>query len=308
MDGRNRASLEMIARPSVSSPRIINDKLRDSRIWNYVNPRPTDIIIASCYKVGTTVAQQIVNLLVHGHDEFDSLHKLSPWVEESHEEFLEPQALQNLINHLENLPDPRFFKSHLSFDGLPYYPEWKYIYLARDGRDVGLSLFNMCLACVPDENDPSYKKRCNIYGKPINFGEFWDRWIETGEPLWCYWEHLESWWQVRHLPNVLLVHFSNLVNDKPNEICRIAKFLNVPMDEETLDYVMRYSSLEYMKQNWEKFEPPGVMRRNLFFNKGSNGRWKDLLTPAQIEYYENFIFQRLGHECANWVKNGTFLA
>ena len=60
---------------------IVKDYLRDSSIWNSFVHHKTDIAIASCYKSGTTLTQQIVNLLINGHDEFDHLHDLSPWVE-----------------------------------------------------------------------------------------------------------------------------------------------------------------------------------------------------------------------------------
>ena len=115
---------------------IIKDELQDSTIWDLIKPRNTDIVICSCYKSGTTLTQQIVNLMVNGDDNFESLHDLSPWVEEI---FITPP--ENKKSWIESLPSPRILKSHLLFEALPYYPEWKYIYLVRDGRDVGLSLY-----------------------------------------------------------------------------------------------------------------------------------------------------------------------
>ena len=60
---------------------IIKDELQDSTIWDLIKRRNTDIVICSCYKSGTTLTQQIVNLIVNGDDNFESLHDLSPWVE-----------------------------------------------------------------------------------------------------------------------------------------------------------------------------------------------------------------------------------
>ncbi|MBO1347679.1 MAG: sulfotransferase domain-containing protein [Hormoscilla sp. GUM202] len=117
---------------------VVIDSLRDSTIWDCITPRSSDIIIASCYKSGTTLTQQIVNLLIDGHDDFDNIHQLSPWVEEQCPE----DSLNQKIERIEKLPDRRLFKTHLPFDALPYYPDWKYISLFRDGRDVGISLFN----------------------------------------------------------------------------------------------------------------------------------------------------------------------
>lgn len=60
---------------------VIKDDKRDSTLWDLIQPRTTDIVIASCYKSGTTLTQQIVNLIVNGHDDFESIHDISPWVE-----------------------------------------------------------------------------------------------------------------------------------------------------------------------------------------------------------------------------------
>jgi aryl sulfotransferase len=40
-----------------------------------------------------------------------------------------------------------------------------------------------------------------------------------------FWEHVQGWWDIRSLPNVLLVHFANLKADLPSEIRRIARHL-----------------------------------------------------------------------------------
>jgi aryl sulfotransferase len=109
---------------------VIKDYLRDSTIWDGINPRPDDIVIASCYKSGTTLTQQIVNLMVNGHDDFEYLHDLSPWVEHVGD------PLNEKIERIEKLPHRIFFKTHLPFEALPYHPTWKYICLVRDGRDV----------------------------------------------------------------------------------------------------------------------------------------------------------------------------
>ena len=41
-----------------------------------------------------------------------------------------------------------------------------------------------------------------------------------------------------------------------------------------------------------------------FINKGTNGRWKDVLTKAQVEAYEKAAEARLGKDCADWLAGG----
>jgi len=44
------------------------------------------------------------------------------------------------------------------------------------------------------------------------------------------WEHVQGWWDARHLPNVMLLHYNNLKADLPGEVRRIATFLDIPID------------------------------------------------------------------------------
>ena len=279
---------------------VIKTQVSDSSIWNAIQPHKTDIIISTSPKTGTTLTQQIVNLIINGNSNFKYLYDLSPWVEENPEIFF--GSLENKVNHIDKLPDPRFFKSHLPFDALPYYPEWKYISLLRDGRDIAQSLYNHLRS-----QDPKYYKD---FGSEMagSFSEFWEKWLKNEEfPGWIFCTLVyKSWWNARHLPNVLLVHYSNLINHKENEIQRIANFLNIEIDSAKMNAILHESSFEYMSNNWEKFQPPGFLPGK-FFGNGKNGRWKDLLTPKQIEEYETMVCEQLGAELANWLQSAGLL-
>lgn len=273
---------------------IIRDRLRDSTIWQQVELRPTDIMICSCYKSGTTLTQQIVNLIINGHDDFVSLHYLSPWVEKK-------LSLDNFdrLELIKNLPSPRILKTHLPFTALPYSPQVKYIYLIRDPKDVGLSLYNHYRNRIFETKE----KRVEI---PDNFNDFWDRWIETGEPAWSFWEHINIWWNVRDLPNILFVHYNNLINDKIKEIEKIANFLERELDEILQQNILHRSSLEYMKTNSQKFDLPVKFKPQTFINKGKNGSWQKFLTAQQIKHYEMLIEKNLEPDCAFFVENARF--
>ncbi len=273
---------------------IVKDRMRDSAIWDSVQPRSNDILIASCYKSGTTLTQQIVNLMVYGHDHFESIHHVSPWVELC---LKPPEEETGLI---ESLPSPRLLKTHLPFEALPYYPDWKYIYLMRDGRDVCLSLYYHCKAHLAG----AYHNRVQFDNGSDNFLEFWQQWLETGEPRWPFWEHINSWWQVRRLPNVLLVHYANLINNKCHEIERIAEFLKIDIEPLQKEMILKCSSFQYMKANWQKFEPPGVFIPQRFINRGKNQCWKEFLTEEHLQHYQQVMAQKLEHDCINWLQNG----
>jgi len=41
-----------------------------------------------------------------------------------------------------------------------------------------------------------------------------------------------------------------------------------------------------------------------FINKGTNGRWRDILTAEDIARYEATALAELGPECAAWLASG----
>jgi aryl sulfotransferase len=41
-----------------------------------------------------------------------------------------------------------------------------------------------------------------------------------------------------------------------------------------------------------------------FIYKGTNGRWRDVLSKQEILRYEQRAIEELGDECAEWLKGG----
>ena len=93
-----------------------------------------------------------------------------------------------------------------------------------------------------------------------------------------FWEHARTWWNVHHLPNVLMVHYANLKRDLPGEIRRIAAFLEIPIDEAIFPTIVEHCTFEYMQADKTIEKTKQQSFKGAFFNKGVNGRWRDLLT------------------------------
>lgn len=109
----------------------------DSRRWASFEPRQGDIIIATYPKSGTTWMQQIVSSLVFQDAKPRPLSEIAPWI--GGRFFGDPQSVHARINGQKHR---RFVKSHEPMDGIPLYEEVRYIHVARDGRDVAVSLHN----------------------------------------------------------------------------------------------------------------------------------------------------------------------
>ena len=109
----------------------------DSRRWRHYAPRPDDIVIATYPKCGTTWMQRIVSLLVFQTTEPIPITQISSWIDRRF-----PQSIEAAVAQIEAQKHRRFLKSHLPFDGLPFYDDVKYIHVARDGRDACMSFHN----------------------------------------------------------------------------------------------------------------------------------------------------------------------
>ena len=135
-------------------------------------------------------------------------------------------------------------------------------------------------------------------------------WLERdGYPLWPFWENVRSWWEIRQLPNVRLLHFADLKRDMPGQIRAIAEFLEVPIHDESWERILLHCSFDYMKQNATKSAPLGGAfwdgGAQVFVNRGINGRWTDVLTPGDVAAYDTRARAELGDACASWLASGA---
>jgi aryl sulfotransferase len=123
-----------------------------------------------------------------------------------------------------------------------------------------------------------------------------------------FWEHIQGWWNARHLPNVLLLHFNKLKADLPGQMRHIARFLGIEIDEARFPAMVEHCSFDYMRRTASKHSPILDMvfqaGGNTFFNKGTNGRWKDSLTAADLERYDQAVQANLSPDCAHWLATG----
>lgn len=280
----------------------------DSTIWNDFRFRDGDIVIATYAKSGTTWMQQIVAQLLFGGDPDVAVADMSPWVD------LRVPARADKLAALEAQTHRRFVKTHLPVDALVFSPRAQYIYVVRDGRDVVWSLYNHHLTA----NAAWYAALNDTPGRigppmPLpnpSITAYFREWLDrNGFPFWPYWDNVRSWWSVRRLPNVCLVHFADLKNDLAAQIRRIAGFLGIPVDESRWPTILRNCSFERMKQHGSRLVPLNgsfwERGADSFLHKGTNGRWRAVLSAADSHDYELTAGRMLGVSCAQWLRRGS---
>ncbi len=299
--------------PQIS--RIYQNHHLDSTRWESYVPRDDDIVISTSYKSGTTWTQMIVGNLIFGPGNApDQIMEVSPWIDSQW------RPLDETIRRLESQEHRRFIKTHLPLDGLPFHSNVKYIVVGRDARDVAMSMWNH----YSNYTDPYYDRINSAPGRigdllprhPNDVRTFWRDWISRGwfdwesdgYPFWTNLGHTQSWWDYRHLPNVLFVHFGDLLSDLTAEIRRIAEYLSIEVSDTSLSGVADAVRFPTVRANAEKIIPnaENAFRggARTFFNKGTNGRWKSMLTDDDISMYEEATARILSADCAQWLENG----
>lgn len=282
----------------------------DSTVWNDFTFRDDDIIIGTYGKSGTTWLQQIVSQLLFADADTLPVAEMSPWVDLR----VPPGPVK--LAALEAQAHRRFIKTHLPVDALVYKPAAKYIYVVRDGRDVVWSLYNH----HANANEHWYQALNDTPGRvgppidkpPASIRQYFLDWLDgDGFPFWSFWENVSSWWAIRDLPNLMLLHYQDLKSDLPGQMRNIAAFLDIPIDEARFPTAVVHCGFEWMKANATRSTPLGGIMwdggAETFIHKGTNGRWRDVLTAEDCRRYETTAREKLGAECAEWLETGRRL-
>lgn len=285
--------------------RDIRNRHMDSRVWDRFAFREGDVVVASYAKSGTTWVQQIVGQLIHAAAEAVPIRDLSPWLDYR----LTPP---DVLERLEAQAHRRVVKTHLPLDALTFSPKARYLYIARDGRDVAMSLHHHhaegnalwyeLLNADPDAGPPMPRPDPDVR-------HYVRHWLENdGAPFWPYFDNVAGWWAVRDLPNVKLIHFNALKDDLEGQVRAIADFLGCDLPPERLPAILEHCGFGYMKAHADLVAPLGGRifehGAQAFIHEGVNGRWRGLLTEADSAAYEARAVATLGPECAAWLATG----
>jgi len=238
--------------------------------------------------------------------------QLSLWVAAAQqvEPLLEPPGA---LARLEAQAHRRVVKTHLPLDALTFSPKARYLYVARDGRDVAMSLYHHhregnalwyeLLNADPDAGPP-------MPPPDPDPRRYFRHWLDhDGAPFWPYFENISGWWAARELPNVKLVHFNALKSDLEGQVRTIAGFLGCELDQARLPTILEHCGFGYMKAHADLVAPLGGRifehGAQAFIHQGVNGRWRDVLTAQDSADYEAAARARLGQDCAHWLAGGA---
>lgn len=284
----------MLIRPALREDR---SWVYDSRRWHGFDARPGDVLVATPPKCGTTWTQFIVGMLLRQSAEPFAVTMEQPWVDGR---FIPEDMLAIVLAR----PGRRSLKTHLAFDAIPLFDDMRYIHVARDPRDACMSWYNhetnYTAAALARQDqwgldDPTIAR---AYPRPPRDLATYFRWFMGDESvagrcegfsLREYRQTVASYWAERQRPNVLLVHYNDLKADLASEVARIAAFMGVETAPQLLADIVAAADFAAMKANGATLLPTAGMAwdggADTFLHQGTNARWRDIVTPADEDFY-----------------------
>ncbi|KAJ8981898.1 hypothetical protein NQ317_007290 [Molorchus minor] len=262
---------------------------------NYYNFmfRPSDVIVATFPRSGTTWVQEMVWLLVNNLDYQKAaeipLDDRFPFLEYScfvHKatkaEFMAENASDN--EKLAILQDwdvpawkilgkstgPRFIKTHLPFTLLP--PDLlnvgcKVIYVARNPKDVAVSFYHL-------------NRLARTQGYIGDFSRYWGCFERNLQPWTPYWEHIKEGWERRKEENMQFYFYEDINKDL----------------REQYDVLENHLKIENFKNN--KSVNSDLCKRLGIFAKEEQG----FVRKGEIGGWKDYFDEKLNGKADQWIQ------
>lgn len=211
--------------------------------------RPTDIIVSTFAKTGTTLVTWLCHVLRTGATvdfaSMKTLYEVVPWPLLSWDIGYDPNVEGSQFF-------PRVFKSHLRMASV--HRGCKYIVTVRDPAKTAISFYNFFLAKqVPIAT--SMDASSFLMQTPF---------IQGREGRASIWEYYHEYHVLKDCPSVLLLVYEDLVKNMEENIHRIADFMGLgPVTPELMDKTLAMSTKAFMAQHMTLFDEPYERARTL---------------------------------------------
>ncbi|XP_059607715.1 sulfotransferase 1 family member D1-like [Phlebotomus argentipes] len=252
--------------------------------------RPDDVWVITYPKCGTTWSQEMVWMLCNNLDYEGAKRKLTerfPYIEIG---CLLSRDIPDLdqIEILENMPSPRFIKSHLPAHLLPpqiWTVKPKIVYVARNAKDTAISWYHHYV------NYQHYKH---------TFDDFMEVFLNDMADFSPYHSHIIDFWNMRHEKNILFLTFEDMKANHPAVIEKTAAFFGKTYTKQQIDRLADHLSFAKFSKNSAvnmeailqlvqdslnvKMPDPSFT----IARKGAVGSHKEEMTPELIERFNKF--------------------
>ncbi|XP_018582881.1 sulfotransferase 1 family member D1-like [Scleropages formosus] len=244
------------------------------------NPDPSDILISTYPKAGTTWTQEIVDLLLHKGDA-EACKRAPTVVRIPFLEIVTPPPIPSGLELLSQMKPPRVIKTHLPIQLVPegfWKNKCKVIYIARNAKDTLVSYF--------------YFDQMNLTQPEPGP---WDGYIHKfmkGELAWGSWyDHVKGYWEEREKKNILYLFYEDMKENTRREVERIMRYLDLSIPDDVITQIIKLTSFKVMKDNPMAnytFIPKSLFdhSRSPFMRKGEVGDWVNHFSPEQVKMFD----------------------
>ena len=290
--------------------------IQDSARWDGFEFRPSDVVISTPAKCGTTWTQMLCALMIFDGPEFPApLSNLSPWLDQSIRPLDEVHAVYDAQRHR------RFIKTHTPLDGVPWHSDVTYIVVGRDPRDVMVSMehhfANMDLDRVltlrgqavgnddldtlparpPHSDDPTERFRTFVHTTEYTGV------VNLTQVL----HHLDTAWQRRDASNIVMCHYADYTANLPGEVLRLAHTLGIDMTLDRAHELAAEASLDRMRDRAVDVIPnAGAIWKDdqAFLRAGGFGEWHARVTDHDLAEYDAVVRSVVSTDLARWIHEG----
>ncbi len=295
------------ARRVASIPFRYQSPDEDSARWLGFPFRDGDIVISTRSKTGTTWVQMICALLIFQTPALPApLAQLSPWLDH----LIVPR--DEVYAQLAAQEHRRFIKTHTPLDGVPLDPRATYIVTARHPLDMFVSLYHQSdnidyerlrqLTGQPEPAEPP-RPRTPLHDRLLRWIADDDDPREHPDSLPGLMWHLSDAWVRRHEPNVLLVHYNDLLADLDGQMRRFAGQLGIAVPEQAWPTLVQAAMFERMRDSADTLVPTaGIFKSNAaFFRRGTSGAGREILSDEELAAYHARVTQLAPSDMLTWL-------
>ena len=221
----------------------------------------------------------------------------SPWIDFTMRDLAEVMA------RLEAQTHRRQVKSHTPFDGIPLWPQVRYVTVYRHPIDVHFSyrkhLANMArdVGQAPLPENPSQ-----------SFREFLAEDVDH-RGLGPILDHYRCTLAREPRENLIRLHYADMLRDLPAAVALLAAHAGIAHPAAVLAAITEAATFASMKANAERFTPSagqGFWKADAgFFDSATSNKWEGQLTTSDLAAYDAKVDALLSADERAWLEWGS---
>ncbi|KAJ1700713.1 hypothetical protein LUZ63_000492 [Rhynchospora breviuscula] len=238
--------------------------------------RPSDVIVTSFVKSGTTWLKALTFTIMHRDKYTFSHHPLLTLNPHDCVPSIEHVYAARDEQYLETLPSPRVLGSHLSYSLLPESiktSKCPIVYICREPKDVFISFWHMSL-------------RLEGLKEPPSFAQAFELFCEGRVP-----HELES-----SPEKILILKYEEMLKDPIDGVMMLANFIGHPFSEKevkngVVEKIVEFCSFNKLKEL--DVNNGGDITNSYFFRKAVVGDWQNYMTMEMVNKLDEITKEKL---------------